>query len=239
MKAITLPDQALEIGMTAGLIDHFVGKDTTVWTTTATDTGTAAMSDAAGGVIVLSPSDGTVADNDEVYLLTTNEIVKIAADKPIAIKARLQFTQAATNAANVAVGIMNAVAANSIQDNGAGLAANFSGAAFYCRDGSLNWHVIYSDGTTQTIQELTAAASLNKIANPGASTAFQLLEIDILPKSATLLDVVFKINGTTVFKMNDRTFASATEAMLFVGAKNGTAAQQAVNVDAISVHQKI
>ena len=58
--------------------DHYVTADT--WTTTASDSGTVAASDAVGGIVVLSPSDGSVANNDEVYLATTQEIFKVGTD---------------------------------------------------------------------------------------------------------------------------------------------------------------
>jgi hypothetical protein len=134
---------------------------------------------------------------------------------------------------------MDAPIANAIVDNGAGPKTSFSGAAFYAYDGSVNWNVIYSDGSTQTKAELTASNSLNKQANVAGSAAYQLLEIEILPKTSTLLDVIFKINGSTVFKMLDRTYANATEMAIAFGAKNGSANQQVLNVDMVACHQLI
>lgn len=239
MRGLLLPPSHLFLGKSFGFSDSFVNKDTTFWTTTASDLGAAAMTDAIGGVIAISPSDGTVADNDETYIQSASEIFKIVANRPIAFAAHVQFAQAATNAANIIAGLADAPIANTLQDNGAGPKASFSGAAFYCRDGSVNWHVVYSDGATQTIAELTASNSLNKVAQVGATASgvFTLLEIDIIPKTATLCDVIFKINGSTVYKMLDRTYANATEMAAFFGAKNGTAAQQVLNVDDASAYQ--
>lgn len=236
MKGLLLPEAATLYSRTFGFVEHFDGLNSARWTSTLTDSGTAAVGDEVGGVVTLSPSDGTVADNDEAYI-STKEIFKIAAGKALNMGGLVQFAQAATNAANVYFGLMDAVAANAIQDNGAGPKASFSGAGFFCKDGSVNWHVIYSDGSTQTIAELTATNSLNKQANVAASAAFQLLEIDIVPKTSTLVDVVFKINGSTVYKMLDRTYANATEISAMVGVKNGTAAQQALKCDAVAAHQ--
>jgi hypothetical protein len=241
MRGLLLPPQHLLLGKSFGFCDPFVSKDTTFWTTTATDTGAAVMTDAAGGVIQLQPSDGTVADNDEVYLQTTSEIFKIAAGKPISFASRVQFAQAATNAANIISGLADAPIANTLVDNGAGPKTSFSGAAFFCVDGGLNWNVIYSDGATQTKAELTATNTLNKTAAVAATAAsvFTLLEIDIVPKTSALVDVIFKINGSTVFKMMDRTYANATEMAAFVGAKNGSANQQVLNVDDVSAWQAV
>lgn len=236
MKGLLLPDAALKLPKTSGFADDFDGLNSARWTSTLTDTGTAAVGDAVGGVVTLSPSDGTVADNDEAYI-STKEIYRIAAGKPIEFASLIQFTQAATNAANVYVGLMDAVAANAIQDNGAGPKSSFSGAGFFAKDGSTSMFVIYSDGSTQTIAELTATNSLNKQANLAASAAFQLLEVEIIPKTSALCDVIFKINGSTVFKMLDRTYANATETSVMIGVKNGSANQQTLLADAVSCYQ--
>jgi hypothetical protein len=238
MKGLLLSDLARQSPTTFGIIDHFTGLDTTKFSTTISDLGSVAVGDAVGGVAVITPSDATIADNDESYL-QSKEVFRIASQKPIEFAARVQFTQAATNAANILAGLMDAPTANALQDNGAGPKASFSGAAFYAYDGSVNWNVIYSDGATQTKAELTASNSLNKVANVAGSAAYQLLEISILPKTSTLCDVVFRINGSTVYKMLDRTYANATETAVAFGAKNGTAAQQVLNVDMVSCHQLI
>lgn len=238
MKGLLATDAQLKMARTFGFTDHFDNLSATRWTSTTTDSGTVAVGDEVGGVVTLTPSDATVADNDEAYA-STKEIFKIASGKSIAVAALVQFSQAATNAANVFVGLMDAVAANAIVDNGAGPKTSFSGAGFFCKDGNVNWHVIYSDGSTQTIAELTATNSLNKQANVGGSAAYQLLEIDIVPKTSTLVDVVFKINGSTVYKMLDRTYANATEISGALGVKNGSANQQTLKCDAFACHQSV
>lgn len=239
MKGLLISDLARQSPNTFGIIDHFTGLDTTKFSTTISDLGSVAVGDAVGGIVVITPSDASVADNDESYL-QSKEVYKIAAGKPIEFAARVQFTQAATNAANILVGLMDAPTANALQDNGAGPKASFSGAAFYAYDGSVNWNVIYSDGATQTKAELTASNSLNKTANvAGTASAYQLLEIEIIPKTSTLVDVIFKINGSTVYKMLDRTYANSTEVAIALGAKNGSANQQVLNVDMVACHQLI
>lgn len=238
MKGLLEPDSAIKAVRTFGVVDHFIGLSSAEWTSTLTDSGTAAVGDEFGGVLTISPSDGTVADNDEGYV-ATKEIFKIVNQKPIALAARTQFTQAATNAANVFVGLMNAMTANALQDNGSGPKADFSGAGFFAKDGSTSLFVIYSDGTTQTIAELTATNTINKTAYLAASADFQLLEIDIVPKTSTLVDIAFRVNGSVVYKMLDRTYANATEISAGLGVKNGTAAQQALKADLFICNQAL
>jgi uncharacterized protein YunC (DUF1805 family) len=72
-----------------------------------------------------------------------------------------------------------------------------------------------------------------------ASADFQLLEIDIVPKTSTLVDVAFRVNGATVYKMLDRTYANATEISAGLGVKNGTAAQQTLKADFFACHQSV
>ena len=239
-KGLNLPQAVFDIQLYHGFVDHFsqyVSGD--LWTLTSADSGTAAIGDAAGGIMTITGGDGTAADNDEAYLHTTKEIFLIAAGKPLHFRSLLKYTEVSTNTSNIIAGTMNAISANSLVDNGAGPKTDFSGAAFFKVDGGLNWNVIYSDGTTQTKAELTATNSLTRSAKLGASAAYQLLEIDIIPKTSTLVDVIFSIDGSTVYKMMDRTYASATEMMAGMGAKNGTTSNASVLVDAAACYQKL
>jgi len=203
-----------------------------------TDTGTVAMGDAVGGIAVLTPSDCSVADNDQVLLKSANETFKFAADKPLVFESLVQFTQANTNAANIFAGVVDAVAAELLVDNGAGPKTTASGVAFFCKDGSLNWHVWASLGTTQTSVELTAANSLDGQAKPGASAGYQRLRIEVLPKSGMLQDVLYYIDDVLVYKITDMVFTSATEMQVGLSSKNGSAHNQLLNVDYAFAWQK-
>lgn len=229
------PDPRLYHGFTEDF-DHYIDGDR--WTAVASDAGNFAVGDAAGGIGTTSPSDGTVADNDETYLKTTKELFKIAQNKPITVEILAQFAQADTDKANHYAGIKSGVAANDLQDNGAGMDADFSGAAFYCVDGDTTWRCIYSDGTTQSIKELDAEGSLDKVAKAAASTAYQLLKIDIIPKTSAKVDVIFTIDGVVVCKFLDKTYASATEMSVAFGSKNGSANHEQLNVDLVQAYQK-
>lgn len=240
MKGQLAVQAILEAGLVFSVLDHFTFANTAAWTTTATDLGTAAVSDARRGILTLTASDGTVADNDEIYYFSKQEVFLIAAGEPISFKALVQFTEANTNAANIFVGFMNGVAADALVDNGGGPKANFSGAGFYKIDGELSWRVIYSDGTTRSVELLDASNKFTKNVNYVAGgSAYQLLEIDIVPKTSTLVDIMFKINGITVCKMTGKTFANATEMAAMFGVKNGSAHNQTLNVDFVGAAQTV
>lgn len=221
--------------------DEFVSGDK--FTDTSPDTGAAVANvDAAGGVVTLT-TGGT--DNNECYLLSTKEIFLFAQDKPIHAACRLKYSEANTDDANVAFGLMNAVGADSILDDGAGLKASYSGAAFFKVDGQTNWRVECSIGTTRTGPNgtstsmlLDAAGSLDRAAKVAASSAYQWLEIIVKTLSSTLARAEFFINGVHVQTI-EFTYTSATEMMLFVGNKAGGANTEVLSVDFLGAQQKL
>jgi hypothetical protein len=204
-----------------------------LWTDTSGDTGASvAASDARGGIAVITTG---ATDNNEAYLLSTKEIFLIGASKPIYVECSLQFAEANTDDANVAFGLMNAVGADSIVDDGAGLKTSFSGACFYKVDGGTVWKFITSIGTTNTITNTTITAG---------GSAYQRLAIEIMPINSTTALAYPRIDGQQCVDSNGNlivhsiTFASATEMQIFVGAKAGGANSEVVNVDWIGGIQK-
>jgi len=213
--------------------------DSADWVTTLTDTGTASVGDAAGGILAIVPSDGTVADNDEAYVESANEVFKFAADKPLLFEARVQFTEANTDDANILVGLMDAVAANSLQDNGAGPPSSYSGAVFFKIDGGTVWQTETSLSTTQTTNELTSTNvnNLSKKSQTAGGSAYQVLRIEFMPYSSTNAYVTFFVDGVAVAQ-HDYIFTSATEMQIALGVKNGGANLETLNVDYVSCSQE-
>ena len=212
--------------------------DSADWVTTLTDTGTASVGDAAGGILALVPSDATVADNDEAYVESANEVFKFAADKPLLFEAKVQFTEANTDDANILVGLMDAVAANALVDDGAGPKSSYSGAVFFKVDGGTVWQAETSNSTTQTTTELTAS-NANNLANKAITAggaAYQTLRIEYMPYSATNAYVSFFVDGV-LCAQHDYIFTSATEMQLAFGVKNGGANNETLNVDYVSCTQ--
>lgn len=200
-----------------------------LWTTTLTDSGTATVADGACGIVPMLPSDGTVADNDEAYLATTNAFFPFASNKPIYAEALLQFTEAATNAANVAFGLASAVAANLILDDGAGMRTTGTIFAIYKVDGSLNWNCVSRIGTT---------VFTNVSSTVAGKSAYQTLSVELLEELGTAGVITFKVDGdylrdatTLQIIRHVMPYAGATAMQLFAGVKNGSAVQQPLNVD--------
>ena len=223
---------------TFGVADHF--EDTVVsadlYTVTTENSGAVTNSDAAGGVIAVTTG---ATDNNETYLKTTKELFLFAAGKPLHAAARLKFSEASGTGANVAFGLMNAVGADSILDDGAGLKSSYSGVTFFKVDGGTLWNCECSIATTRTGTTLLSAAnSLDKVAHTAPGTAYQWLEITVIPFSATEATAVFSIDGVDV-KSTVFTYTSATEMQLFVGVKAGNGNAQTVTVDFLGCLQKL
>lgn len=237
-QLLVLPESVRQMHLTHGVaddFDHYVSADT--WTSVLTDSGTVAAGDAAGGVITLTPSDGSVGDNDEAYVKTTKELFLIAANKPIIYEARVKFTELSTNKANVAAGLMDAVGANSIVDDGGGPPSSYSGAVFFKTDGDTTWNVESSNSTTQKTQTLTSDVSLDKNTKSSGGGVWQILRISIIPTGDGLCDIQFEIDGVLVAVHKNRSYSAATEMNAFVGVKNGSTDNQTLLVDYIRCHQ--
>ncbi len=203
-------------------------------TSVAADSGASvAASDAAGGVIVIT-TGGT--NNNEAYYKTTKELFKFALDKTAIFEARVQYAEAATDDANVALGFMSAVAADSILDDGGGPAASYSGALFFKVDGGTRWNVESSIAGTQQTAELTSVNSRDKLAKTAGGSSYQTFRIEVHCANLTEAEINFFIDGKFVYQhIVDVT--SCTEMQAFVGVKAGGANSEVVNVDYISAYQ--
>lgn len=223
---------------TFGISDHFEETPVTgdLWTVTTENSGAVNETDGAGGQIALLSG---ATDNDETYLASTKEIFLIASGKPLKAACRIKYSEANTTGANVAFGLMNAVGADAIVNDGAGLKSSYSGASFYKVDGGTLWNVEASLATTRYGQTLlNAANSLDKTAHTAYGTTFQWLEIEITPFSSTQARVDFFIDGVHV-ATTDMTYTSATEMMLWAGVKTGTAHALTATVDYLGCEQKL
>jgi hypothetical protein len=187
---------------------------------TITDTGTVLMGDEANGVVTLTPSDGTVADNDEAYFATPNENFLFAANRELYFRARVQFSEVVAGAANVAFGCANAVAGDLLIDDGGGLRASGSLLAIYKVDGSSVWRATARSNSVVTITVSTEAAV--------AATWYDL-EIICVDAGNGNHTVTYKVDGKFLKDTNGSVIrhvipvASATEMQMFLGVKLGAA----------------
>lgn len=219
--------------------DHLVTTD--LWTLIKADTNTTlAVADGVNGIVTMGGADDD--DEDERYLHTTFETFKMADNKPIVVEARIQFAEVATNKANVIFGLMDGVAANALQDAGAGPKSSYNGAVFFKVDGETLWRTESSILTTQTTSETRYTAG---------QASFQTLRIVINNVSATKMRVQFFIDqtGRGDFELcqesgkrrnsidHEITLGTAVDMDVFVGSKNGSTADEITLLDYISAYQ--
>lgn len=239
-RLIQMP-KALEERSTFGFFDDFEWMVTVHrWTSLEADSSGGAgtgvyVSDAAGGRCLLTPADAT--DNDEVALFTSKEVFLFAADKPAVWEFRGVVAQSGSAKLNFLFGVLDAIGANVLIDDGGGPKASYSGACFFVEDGQTLWSVESSIAGTQTTTQLTATNSLDKVAHTAGSSTAQVLRIEFLPFSSTQADLLFYIDGVLVAK-HLFTYTSATEMMVGASVKNGsTTPEVACYADYIAAYQ--
>lgn len=209
--------------------------DTAGFIDTITDSGTVTMGDAVGGIAALVPSDSSVADNDEAYFASPNEVFKLAAEKPLYAKARIQFTEANTDDANVFFGFGSAIAANFIVDNGAGMRTTGDVLGIYKVDGGTKWICISQvNGTAVTTTSTTTAGG----------SSYQKLEVEVVDHDSVAGYATFKCNGEYLRDTNGLVirhrvpYASSTEMQVGFGVKNGFTNLETLNVDYVAAVQQ-
>jgi hypothetical protein len=240
--ALSLPDEAKTLPLTFGFVDDFFGLNSALWTDVEGDAAgdVAIDADGVGGVVQCTV---TTTNNEEAYTAGL-ENFKIQAGKPIELTGRLQFTEAATDDANIIFGLMDAWGANQLVDDGVGPKATFDGACFYKIDGGTRWRVRTSNGTAYTDTELNYTAG---------QAGYQTLRILIQPGHDGYAEVSYWIDqaggnalvqcreyGATAREPDVKhrvLLASMTELAVGFGLKNGGANSEALNVDYVSCFQ--
>ncbi len=224
-RLLDKPDE-LKLRRQFGLFDDFDAYTSGQRWASVSDAGAsiAIDGDAVGGVLAIATNG---SDNDEAYVKTAAELFQFASDQPLRFETRIQFSEAATNAANLVVGLISSAGADSILDDGAGPKADYSGAVFYKIDGETTWSCESSLGTTQESSATSVSA--------GASS-FYTLRIEFVPTTSTQGTLVFFIDDIQVASHN-YSFVGATEMSIVLGVKSGTAQTETINVDYVSCQQ--
>jgi hypothetical protein len=236
MKILDLP-QAIKERRLFGFFDDFLWYISPhLWTSFNTGTGGASVAPgtgAFGGTAVLTT--GATANN-EASIATTAASFVPGDDKPLLFEALLQFTEAATNKANIFAGFSDSVGATGqMQANNAGPKASFNGFGIYKVGNTNVWACVSSKGATQTITPSQAAAG---------GSAQQSLRVEAQAIDAANLEVSFFVNGQQLLDVNNRpikhfvnyTAFVALQAGVYVAA--GAAASEVVSVDYAAAYQQ-
>lgn len=210
------------------------------WSETGDAGGETTISDAVAGQVVLNTD---ADDNDEWYFYRTRETFLFADDKPLRWECRLKFSEVDTSAVNIIVGVVDAVAANLLVDNGGGPKASYSGLVMFKEDGQTQWSLEASDSTTQLTTRSDTTA---------ANSSFVTLAAEFQPETSTRANCVGYIdtNGGNDFvqlrdttnNMNNNishklTFSNATELTFVIGIKAGSGNAVSCTADYAACYQ--
>jgi hypothetical protein len=239
---LNLPSIAVNGPLTPGFFDDFTEYTSTQRWTTVGDGPTVTVDDARCGILKCTT---LAVDNDEIYIVSTAEIFKVLAGKPIQVETRIQYSEANVNDANICFGVAQEAGANLLVDAGAGLATTLDGALFYKVDGETRWRVGSSNATAQTLTETQTTAG---------GSSYQTLQIIINPVSSVTAKVTFHIDtagerdfdqcrryGANVREPDiehDLTITGLLEMHVVVGVKAGDTNAETLNVDYINAWQK-
>ncbi len=200
---------------------HFVNAiSTSDWTATLTDTGTIAVGDGSNGIATITPSDGSVADNDEAYLASAKALWQFGTNRDIYGRCRLSWTETSATIYNVGFGFMNAVGANTIIDDGGGVKVSGSTLAIYKVDGGAVW---------KTASACNGVSIVNTSNTPAVGATYYDLEIFCENFDGVTMEASFKVDGQFLKDTNGNIIrhvvpiASSALMQLWVGAKLGAA----------------
>jgi hypothetical protein len=229
-----MPTQWLESVGNCSLFDDFVSEALAnlTYSTSTADGGTAAVGDEVGGVLTLVTSAATDTDNDENWLTTINEVFLCGNGRSIEGKARIQFAEAATNAANVFFGFGSAIgAANTLVDDGAGPRTSGNIIGIYKVDGDTVWRCVTRHGSTTNVTDTASTTT-------AGSSSYQVLEVSIADGGSSGSSLVtFRVDGVELKDSTGATIvhtfpnASATEMQFGIYAKQGSATPESVKID--------
>ena len=209
------------------------------WTETGDAGGEIISLDGVGGQITINTD---ADDNDEYYFHRTRETFLFADKKPLRWECRLNFNEVDTNEVSIIVGLMDAVAANHLIDDGGGPVASYSGLVIFKESGQLNWSLENSLAGTQVTTRSDQAA---------ASSSFFTLAATFDPDSSTQGTCVGFIqtgSGNEFVQFKDAanwprdishtiTYTNATEMTFVIGLKNGTGNAVLATIDRAACYQ--
>lgn len=230
-RLLNQPRTLLDARRNYEVFDDFTGYGSgeTIWTNLAADAGVTAF---AEGDFEYGRARGATGatDNNEVMARSTNEVALFQADGTFIYEARIAFTEANTDDANVAVGLADAAGANLLLDDGGGDSINDSGALIFKIDGGTVWRAaceIANANTTETASQQTAGGA-----------AYQTLTIEGRDVDGTNFEFTYFLNQEPLTDTNNNeirhliAFASATEMRLVAGyVKAGGANSETLDLD--------
>lgn len=224
--------------LTSGWNDDFDQALVTRWTAVVVGTGAVTQdADDPNGVINLT---GGANDDGEAYIYRPGTAA-LATGKNHLVIARLQFTEANTDDANIIFGLNSAVpATGALQDAGAGPAASYTGINFHKVFNGTRWMFESSVGATQTTDTVDATAGGSSFVTlafeliPFSSTEFWAIPwIDTAGRNNLVQPFAYSANPNPrqVAIKHRVTWSSGLPLYVFFGVRNGSANAETLKVD--------
>jgi hypothetical protein len=196
--------------------------------TVTADTGT-------GGVMILT-TGGTAANISA--RAQTNPNFNFIQDEPMKFRTRLKFTEQATNKANIFVGFSSAFPADTLQASNLGPNTSFTGVGLFKQGNTTNWQAIVSVGTVQTIVNLTALLSLDKLLATSGGGTWTELKVEIQNINATFFDALFTIGSVLKYQILNIAYSGYAVMGAGVEIKAGAATSEILFLDRFTASQK-
>lgn len=208
-----------------------------MWLLDANDGGVLTALDAHGGQISLTASDTTVADNDETYLVSVQEIYKPAigaydGEVLATFKFHLKFTEANTDDAGICAILLGGDStdvADTIADGGAALANAHQYIGFFKADGGTVWQGVLRD-TAQDADTNVGA----RISGTAQTLSMVIYDADITDGEVEVEFFVDGVSGGTLAYA----VSGATEMRFVIGVKNGGANMETLIIDRVRAEFK-
>lgn len=208
-----------------------------VWLSTVENSSTAAISDAANGILTVT-TGGT--DNDQHIINSIAESWLLAANKDLTYKTRVKITEVAEHAAFF--GLSDTVSADQLADDTGAIRSSFDGIGFYTKlGGSSNWFVVSSNATTQNTGSGLTGGDTTLAAT---SAVWFKLKFTVTHTSSTVATIRFYIwNETTdsAYTLVDTQtilYSGLAEMHALMANKTGTGQAEAYDIDYVDIIQK-
>ena len=190
--------------------------------------GTAAASDAHGGVLVMTPAG---ADDNYVVVASTKELILPVLGKKLFFQARIKHTEANTDDANLFVGLSDDGSATALGAAGAGPSASYDGIGFHKVDGGTTWIVECSNAAVQTTYG-TGETAPTRSSGVWTDLAFAITDWS---DDGTKAYVDFYVDGLCVAYHVELTLSGLAEMQVVLAVKNGGANAEVLYVDFVQV----
>ena len=200
------------------------------WTNLAADGGVTAFAESDAEAGVIQGATGAT-DNNEIMCRSTNEVALYQANYAFVMESFIQYTEANTDDANVAIGMGNAAGANVLLDDGGGAGSFNSAALIYKIDGGTVWRCYSRSGTGTAIDTVTV--------HTAGGANYQLLTIKgYATIGSTEAELTFYLDGQPMLNSDNKPFShrlilgTPTEMRIIAGyVKAGSANSETLNID--------